>query len=80
MTKRIYVIQSKAGKKKIYVNAASKNQALRYVMSEYFTCAVATHEDLMAAFKQPGTEIVEVSPEPDEVDIEEVTNNTGDES
>jgi len=71
MTKRIYVIQSKAGKKKIYVNAASKTQALRYVMLEYFTCKVASHEDLMIAFKEPGTEIVEIEPEPEQMDIEE---------
>lgn len=76
MTKRIYIIQSKTGKKKIYVNAASKNQALRFVMEEYFTAELATHEQLFEAFKDSTTEIIDVN-KPDQADIEEVTGEPG---
>lgn len=59
MSKRIYVIQSKTGKKKVFVNASSKAIAHRLIMEEYFTSHVATHDELFEAFKDPSTEIVD---------------------
>ena len=61
MSKRIYVIQSKTGKKKVFVNAASKSLAHRIIMEDYFTTHVATHEELFEAFKDPATEIIDAN-------------------
>jgi hypothetical protein len=59
MSKRIYIIQSKTGKKKVFINAASKSIAHRLIMEDYFTTHIATHEELFEAFKDPKTEIVD---------------------
>lgn len=68
--KRIYRIRSKNGKKVIFVSARSLNQALRWVMTEYFIAAVATHEELLEHWETDTPEIIDVS-EPIQADIED---------
>lgn len=75
MSTRIYLIQSKTGKKKIYVRATTKTQALRTVMAEYFNVSVASHEELYAAFQDDKTEIIDATLEP-QIDIEEKNSRT----
>jgi hypothetical protein len=59
MSKRIYVIQSKGGKKRIFINAPSKHAAERVLIDDYFTIHIASHEELFEAFKDSGTEIID---------------------
>lgn len=62
-SKRIFIFQSTSGKRKIYVNALTRSRAINYVFDTFFTCRVATHEELMEAFRTEGTEIVDVDGE-----------------
>jgi hypothetical protein len=68
VSKRIYKVRSKNGKKTVFIAARSKGQAERYVMATYFDTTVATHEELLVHWDSENPEVVDVS-DPEQTDL-----------